>query len=75
MKENLHVKYWFDTPIYISQISEWIKPLNKICNGYIKETKILNKDTIKKRDKAYKKKLGDLGMSHHSKGLLFDNNF
>tara|TARA_R100000005_G_C4970359_1_gene183593 strand:- start:530 stop:1186 length:657 start_codon:yes stop_codon:yes gene_type:complete len=75
MKENLHVKYWFDTPIYISQISEWIKPLNKVCNGYIKETKILNKDVIKKREKTHKKKLGDFGMSHHSKGLLFDNNF
>ena len=75
MKENLHVKYWFDTPIYIGHIPEWIKPLNKLCNAYIKETKILNKDTIKKREKAYKKKLGDFGMSHHSKGLLFDNNF
>ena len=54
MKENLHVKYWFDTPIYISQISEWIKPLNKVCNGLIKETKILNKDTIKNREKIFK---------------------
>ena len=75
MKENLHVKYWFDTPIYISQISEWIKPLNKVCNGLIKETKILNKDTIKNREKIFKKKLGDFGMSHHSKGLLFNNYF
>ena len=75
MKENLEVQYWFDTPIYVSHIEEWVKPLNKICNGVIKETQILNKDVIKNKEKHLNKKIGDFGMSHHSKSLLTNNLF
>jgi len=75
MKENLEVKYWFDTPIYVSNIKEWVKPLNKICNSIIKETQVLNKNVIKNKEKHFNKKIGDFGMSHHSQSLLFNDYF
>ena len=51
---------YFKTPIWVEQQLEWVKPLNKICDSYIKEAKNLNKDKIKEQ------KGSDFGIVHHS---------
>ena len=54
---------YFKTPIWIEQLSKWVKPLNKICDVYINEAKDLNKDKIKEQ------KGSDFGIVHHSHDL------
>ena len=54
---------YFKTPIWVEQQLEWVNPLNKICDSYIKEAKNLNKDKIKEQ------KGSDFGMVHHSGDL------
>ena len=54
---------YFKTPIWIEEQPKWVKPLNKICNGYIEGAKDLNKDEIKKQ------KGSDFGIVHHSHDL------
>ena len=61
---------YFITPIYSTVISEWVKPLIKATNPFIKKAKNNNKKEIKERIKNYKKNIGDLGMSHHSDSLI-----
>ena len=53
---------YFKTPIWSEQKSEWVKPLNKLCDGYIENTKDLYKDKIEKQG-------SDFGIVHHSTDL------
>jgi len=59
----------FETPLYHFEDKTFLN-LNKICDKYIKEGKDLNKKIIKDREKHYKKKIGDFGLSHASTSLL-----
>jgi len=67
---NLDFTGYFITPVYATLITEWIKPLIKATDPFIKKAIDNNKETIKKRNKEYKKNIGDLGMSHHSTSLI-----
>lgn len=67
---NLQFKGYFITPIYSTVISEWVDPLIKATDPFIKQAKNNNKQIIKDRSKRFKKNLGDLGMSHHSNFLI-----
>ena len=53
---------YFKTPIWSEQKPEWVKPLNKLCDGYIENTKDLYKDRIEKQG-------SDFGIVHHSTDL------
>jgi uncharacterized protein (TIGR02466 family) len=59
----------FETPLYHLKEPKFLN-LNKVCNKYIKEGKEYSKPIIKKREKLYKKKIGDFGISHASTTLL-----
>ena len=61
----------FETPLYIYEEPSFLK-LNKVCDKYIKDGKVFNKKKIKMRDKTYKKKIGDFGLSNASTTLLND---
>ena len=58
---------YFKTPIWIEHKPEFVESLNKASDKYIKESKKLAKDHIKK--------FGDFGRSFHSSSLALDNNF
>ena len=58
---------YFSTPIYHEHKPEFVKPLNKASNKYIKEAK--------NREKKFIKEYGDFGRSYHSTPLLGDDNF
>ena len=62
----------FGTPIWSTNIPEFIKPLNKLADKYIKQAKKNLLPTIKERDKIYKRKLGDFGLSNHSISMTHD---
>ena len=53
---------YFKTPIYVESLTEWVDPINKVCDPYIKEAKEIkeNKETIKKQ------KGSDFGVVAHS---------
>ena len=63
----IHKSNYFWTPIWAEHRPEYLKSLNKASNKYIKEAI--------QENKAYIKKYGDFGTSHHSSTLLGDNNF
>lgn len=74
MKENLRQvkvtpdeeqKLYFSTPIYYWEKPEFLKPLNKALDPYIKKAKDLSKKTIKEQ----KRTLGDFGIVHHSDSI------
>jgi len=67
---NLDFTGYFITPIYVTVIPEWVDSLIKATEPFIKEAKNNNKENIKKRNKEYKKNIGDLGMTHHSSCLI-----
>ena len=67
---NLDFTGHFITPIYSTVIPEWINPLTKATDKFIKEAKNNQKELIKKRNKEYKKNIGDLGLSNHSIPLI-----
>jgi uncharacterized protein (TIGR02466 family) len=54
--ENLE---YFKTPMWVEEKPKWVKPLNKLCDVYIKDAKDLNKDKIEKKG-------SDFGIVHHS---------
>jgi len=68
MSSTIEPTFLFASPVYIFSRPEWIKPLIKKTDPYIKEAKKRNKDLIKK----FK---SDFGLSHHSTTLLADNVF
>ena len=53
---------YFKTPMYIEDRPEWVNPINKICDSYIKEAKEMkeNKERVKKQ------KVSDFGVVAHS---------
>ena len=59
--------YFFQTPIWIEEKPEFVKPLNKASNKYIKEARTRDKKDIKANK--------DFGTSHHSAPLIFDKDF
>ena len=59
----------FETPLYHLKEPKFLN-LNKVCDKYIKEGKEYSKSRIKTREKHYKKKIGDFGLSHSSTTLL-----
>ena len=67
---NLDFTGYFITPIYSTVISEWVKPLIKATDPFIKEAKNNNKIKIKTKSKDFKKNTSDFSMSHHSRSLL-----
>jgi len=73
-KDILDTFLHFNSPIYYIEIPEWVDKTNKICDKYIKEIKKNNVKVIKNREKELGKKIGDHGMSHHSKSLIGELN-
>ena len=67
---NLDFKGYFTTPIYSTLILDWLKPLIKATDPFIKEAKNNNKIHITKRNKEFKKNISDMGMSHHSRSII-----
>ena len=67
---NLDFTGYFITPIYSTVISEWVKPLIKATDPFIKEAKNNNKIKIKTKSTNFKKNISDFSMSHHSRSLL-----
>jgi len=63
----IHKSNYFWTSVWVEHRPEYVKSLNKASNKPIKEA-------IQK-NKAYIKKYGDFGTTHHSATLLGDNNF
>ena len=70
--DNLKTSHYFHTPVYDVEIPEWINSVNKVCNKYIKQAQKRNQPVVKEREKRYKKKIGDLNMSHHSISMIND---
>ena len=75
MNENLNFESYFGTPVYAVELPELVKNLNKISNKFILEAKKNNEELIKNRQKNFKKKIGDFGLSHHSKSLINESGF
>ena len=67
---NLNFTGYFTTPIYSTIVTEWVNPLIKVTDKFIKEAKDNQKENIKKRNKELKINVGDFGMSHHSRSLI-----
>ena len=67
---NLDFKGYFTTPVYSTLILDWLKPLIKATDPFIKEAKNNNKVHITKRNKEFKKNINDIGMSHHSRSII-----
>jgi len=63
---NFNVSVYFGTPVWFNNVPEFIKPLNKLADKYIKDAKKTLQPSLKERDKIYKRKLGDFGLSNHS---------
>jgi len=63
---------YFGTPVWSNEIPEFIKPLNKLCDKYIKNAKKNLSPVLKDRNKIYKRKLGDFGLSNHSVSMVKD---
>ena len=71
-KDNLKTSIYFQSPIYTIEIPEWVDHVNKVCNNYIKQAKKRNEPMIKDREKRWKKKVGDITLSHHSGSMIND---
>ena len=67
---KLNFTGYFITPIYSIEIPEWVEPLIKATDPFIKEAKYNHKKIIKERNKQLNKKINDFGMSHHSTSLI-----
>ena len=71
-KDPLQTSLYFQSPVYHVEIPEWVKPIDKICDKYIKKAQKDNEKVIKQREKDWKKKVGDITMSHHSISMVGD---
>ena len=69
---NFNASIYFGTPVWTNQVPEFIKPINKLADKYIKNAKKNLQPSIKARDKIYKRKLGDFGLSNHSVSINTD---
>jgi len=72
--DQLQTSIYFQTPIYNIEIPEWVDHIDKVCNKYIKQAKKRNESIIKDREKRWKKKVGDITLSHHSESMIGDPN-
>ena len=63
---QFNANVYFGTPVWTNVVPEFIKPINKLSDKYIKNAKKNLQPAIKDRDKIYKRKLGDFGLSNHS---------
>ena len=70
--DKLTTSIYFQSPICSIEIPEWVDHVNKACNKYIKQAKKRNEPMIKDREKKWKKKVGDITMSHHSGSIIND---
>ena len=66
------VGVYFGTPVWTNQVPEFIQPMNKLADKYLKTAKKNLLPTLKARDKIYKRKLGDFGLSNHSIAINID---
>lgn len=70
--EKLKIHKLFESLIYTYEDDSYVKPLIKHTDKYIEDGKKYNQDRMKRRDKIYKKKVGDIGLSHASTTLIGD---
>jgi len=63
---SFNANIYFGTPVWTNEVPEFIQPINKLTDKYIKKAKKDLLPTLKERDKIYKRKLGDFGLSNHS---------
>ena len=69
---NFNSSIYFGTPVWTNNVPEFVQPMNKVCDKYIKNAKKNLLPTLKERDKLYKRKLGDFGLSNHSVSINTD---
>ena len=69
---KFNANVYFGTPVWTNEVPEFIKPINKLADKYIKKAKKDLLPSLKERDKIYKKKLGDFGLSNHSITMIND---
>ena len=72
---DLYNSVLFPTPVWDVYEPRFIKPLIKATNFYVKDAKKRNQKYIKGRDKHFKVKLQDFGLSNHSTKLYNDPRF
>jgi len=63
---KFNIAVYFGTPVWTNDVPEFLKPINKLADKYIKKAKKDLLPTLKERDKIHKRKLGDFGLSNHS---------
>jgi len=69
---QFNANVYFGTPVWTNLVPEFIKPINQLGDKYIKNAKKNLLPTLKERDKLYKRKLGDFGLSNHSVSINTD---
>ena len=69
---NFNSSIYFGTPVWTNNDPEFVQPMNKVCDKYIKNAKKNLLPTLKERDKLYKRKLEDFGLSNHSVSINTD---
>jgi uncharacterized protein (TIGR02466 family) len=69
---KFNANVYFGTPVWTNEVPEFIKPINKLADKYIKNAKKNLLPILKDRNKLYKRKLGDFGLSNHSVTMLND---
>tara|TARA_R100001086_G_scaffold66954_1_gene31236 strand:+ start:47 stop:724 length:678 start_codon:yes stop_codon:yes gene_type:complete len=63
---NFDASIYFGTPVWSKEVPEFIKPMNKVADRFLKTAKKNLQPSLKERDKLYKRKLGDFSLSTHS---------
>jgi len=63
---------YFGTPVWIADVPDFLKPMLKVSDRYIQQARKNLRPIIKERDKFYKRKLGDFGLSNHSASFQTD---
>ena len=69
---KFNASVYFGTPVWTNEVPEFIKPINKLADKYIKKAQKDLQPTLKERNKRYKRKLGDFGLSNHSVSINTD---
>ena len=69
---QFNANVYFGTPVWTNVVPEFIKPINKLSDKYIKNAQKNLQPSIKARNKMYKRKLGDFGLSNHSVSINKD---
>jgi hypothetical protein len=69
---KFNANIYFGTPVWTNEVLEFVKPINKLADKYIKNAKKNLQPALKDRNKVYKRKLGDFGLSNHSVSINKD---